>query len=81
VDVNLADREALLRTPGLGVKTVDRLIALRRQKRIRLEDVQRLARGVEATKPFIVTDDWSPGSLTDRLDLRRQVAPEQPRLL
>ena len=81
VDVNKADREALLRTPGLGVKTVDRMIALRRQKRLRLEDVKRLARGVEKVKPFIVTEDWTPGSLTDRLDLRRQVAPEQPRLL
>jgi putative DNA modification/repair radical SAM protein len=81
VDVNRADRETLLRTPGLGVKTVDRIIALRRQKRLRLEDVKRLARGMEKVKPFIVAEDWTPGSLTDRLDLRAQVALEQPRLL
>jgi putative DNA modification/repair radical SAM protein len=81
VDVNRADREALLRTPGLGVKTVDRIIALRRQKRLRLEDVKRLARGLTKVKPFIVADDWTPGALTDRADLRARMAPEQPRLL
>ncbi|MCE3288495.1 MAG: elongator protein 3/MiaB/NifB [Caulobacter sp.] len=81
VDVNKADREALLRTPGLGVKTVDRIIALRRQKRLRLDDVKRLARGLTKVKPFIVADDWTPGALTDRADLRARVAPEQPRLL
>jgi putative DNA modification/repair radical SAM protein len=32
VDVNRADREALLRVPGLGVRSVDRLIAVRRYK-------------------------------------------------
>ncbi|NBB16796.1 putative DNA modification/repair radical SAM protein [Caulobacter sp. SLTY] len=80
IDVNRADREALLRTPGLGVKTVDRLIALRRQKAIRLEDVKRLARGLSKVKPFIVTADWTPGALTDAAGLRGTVA-EQPRLL
>ena len=35
VDVNRAARETLLKVPGLGVKTVDRLIALRRHKTLR----------------------------------------------
>ncbi len=65
VDVNRADRETLLRTPGLGVKSVDRMIWLRRLKRLRLEDVQRLCRGMEKVKPFIVADGWSPGVLSD----------------
>ncbi|HYE44649.1 MAG TPA: putative DNA modification/repair radical SAM protein [Caulobacter sp.] len=80
VDLNRADRELLLRTPGLGVKTVDRLIALRRQKAIRLEDVRRLTRGLAKVKPFIVTADWTPGGLTDGAGLKEAVA-EQPRLL
>ena len=77
VDLNSAERERLLRVPGLGVKVVDKLIALRRIKRVRLEDLKRLARRVEKLKPFVVTADWSPGALTDRADLRRQLAPEQ----
>ena len=75
VDVNLADRERLLRTPGLGVKSVDRLIALRRAKRVTLDDVKRLARGIEKLKPFIVADDWRPGGLTDAAGLRERLTP------
>jgi putative DNA modification/repair radical SAM protein len=75
VDVNLADRERLLRTPGLGVKSVNRLIALRRAKRVTLEDVKRLARGIEKLKPFIITDDWRPGGLTDAEGLRGRLTP------
>jgi putative DNA modification/repair radical SAM protein len=82
VDLNLADRERLLRTPGLGVKVVDRLIEVRRHKQIALEDVRRLARSVTKLKPFIVTADWTPGDLTDRADLRARLAPapRQPSL-
>ena len=75
VDLNTADRERLLRAPGLGVKGVDRLIEARRYKQIRLEDVGRLARSLAKLKPFIVTADWTPGALTDRADLRRRLAP------
>jgi predicted DNA-binding helix-hairpin-helix protein len=28
-------------------------------------------------KPFIIADDWRPGALTDRSDLRERVAPQQ----
>lgn len=80
VDVNTADRERLLRVPGLGVKVVDRLIAARRHKRIGLDDVKRLARSLEKLKPFIVTHDWRPGGLTDQADLRGRLAPEPEQL-
>ncbi|MCR5879050.1 hypothetical protein [Phenylobacterium sp. J367] len=75
MDVNTADRERLLRVPGLGVKAVDRLLDVRRFKALTLEDVRRLSRGIEKLKPFIVTDDWRPGALTDRADLRERLAP------
>ena len=65
IDVNTADRESLLRTPGLGVKSVDRMLKLRRLKRLTLEDVQRLCRGAHKVKPFIVAADWTPGALAD----------------
>jgi putative DNA modification/repair radical SAM protein len=73
VDVNRADREALLRVPGLGVKSVDRMIRVRRFKRLRLDDVGRLCRSVRTVRAFIVTADWTPGSLTDAADLRTQL--------
>ncbi len=79
VDVNRADREALLRVPGLGVSSVDRLLAVRRQKRVRLEDVRRLCKAVAKVKPFIVTDDWTPGALTDSADLKERLTPKAAR--
>lgn len=75
VDINTADRERLLRVPGLGVKAVDRLIDARRLKRVTLADLGRLTRGVKKLKPFVVADDWTPGGLTDADDLRARLAP------
>ncbi|HEY8571845.1 putative DNA modification/repair radical SAM protein [Phenylobacterium sp.] len=75
VDVNTADRERLLRVPGLGVKAVDRILTERHFTRLTLANVRQLSRGIDKLKPFIVTDDWSPGGLTDRDDLRARLAP------
>jgi putative DNA modification/repair radical SAM protein len=80
VDVNVADRERLLRVPGLGVKAVDRILQVRRFKRLELADIRRLSRGIEKLKPFLVAADWSPGALTDRADLRQRMAPEPEQL-
>ena len=80
VDVNTADRERLLRVPGLGVKAVNRILGVRRYKAMTLEDVRRLTRGVEKLKPFLVTADWSPGALTDKADLRARLTPAAEQL-
>jgi len=77
VDVNTAPRESLLRVPGLGVKSVDRMISVRRYRTLRLEDVARLCRGMDKVRPFIVTLDWTPGGLTDAADLRARIAPDR----
>lgn len=73
VDVNRADRETLLRVPGLGTKVVDRILATRRHKRLRLEDVGRLAKSIAKLRPFIVAQGWSPGGLTDHAALRDKI--------
>ncbi|WP_332657457.1 putative DNA modification/repair radical SAM protein [Brevundimonas sp.] len=75
VDVNTGPREMLLRVPGLGVKSVDRILQVRRWRTLRLEDIGRLCRGVDKVRPFIVALDWTPGGLTDAADLRARVAP------
>jgi putative DNA modification/repair radical SAM protein len=79
VDVNLADREMLLRIPGLGAKTVDKLVAARRLTRIRLDDLARLAGSMKRARPFVICDDWRPGGLTDAADLRSQLMPHARR--
>jgi putative DNA modification/repair radical SAM protein len=80
VDLDTADRERLLRVPGLGVKVVDKLVEIRRHKRIELADVTRLARSIEKLKPFVVTADWTPGDLIDQADLRERLTPRPEQL-
>ncbi|HEY0012743.1 MAG TPA: putative DNA modification/repair radical SAM protein [Allosphingosinicella sp.] len=80
VNVNRAPREALLRVPGLGVKAVDRLIASRRHRRLRLDDVARLTVSVAKVRPFLIAEDWRPTLLTDRADLAQRLMPKVKQL-
>lgn len=80
LDVNRADKERLLRIPGLGTRAVDRILETRRFKRLRLEDVGRLCQSITKVRPFIVADGWSPGAATDAARLREAIAPK-PRQL
>ena len=73
VDVNKADKEALLRVPGLGTKVVTRIVETRRHRRLRLEDVGRLCNSVAKVRPFILAVGWSPGGLTDQPALRERI--------
>jgi predicted DNA-binding helix-hairpin-helix protein len=74
VDVNTAEREALLRVPGLGAKAVDKIVRARRHTRLRLDDVARLTSGLKRARPFLIAADHRPTHLTDRLDLRSRLA-------
>src|SRR5690606_31967471 len=77
LNVHGAARETLLRVPGLGVKAVDRILSVRRHRTLRLEDVGRLTRSIEALRPWIAALDWTPGGLTDAADLRARLAPQR----
>ncbi|PZN92328.1 MAG: putative DNA modification/repair radical SAM protein [Alphaproteobacteria bacterium] len=70
VDINRAPREMLLRVPGLGVKTVNAILRVRRQRALRLDDVGRLTRGIEKLRPWLIAADWRPVALAERGDLR-----------
>jgi putative DNA modification/repair radical SAM protein len=80
VDVNTAARESLLRVPGLGVRSVDRVLSARSHCRLRLDDIRRLAGSFRRLLPFIVTDDHRPTRLLDRAALRGMVAPSARQL-
>ncbi|WP_426257515.1 putative DNA modification/repair radical SAM protein [Sphingomonas sp. DC1600-2] len=80
VDVNRAPREALLRVPGLGVKAVAAILSARRWRRLRLADVARLTVSIAKLRPFLITEDWRPVALSDRADLRPQIAPKTEQL-
>ena len=76
VDVNRADRETLLRVPGLGVRGVDRILASRRHRTLRLDDLARIAGSVRKILPFVIAADHRPTRDLDDARLRaRFVAP------
>jgi putative DNA modification/repair radical SAM protein len=79
LDVNRATREELLRIPGLGVRSVDRIVASRRWRRIRVEDLARLRVPLGRALPFVVTADHTPrgDAQPDAALLRRLVAPAE----
>ncbi|MGL4968026.1 MAG: putative DNA modification/repair radical SAM protein [Inquilinus sp.] len=80
VDVNRAERGLLLRVPGLGARTVDRIVEARRLHALRLADLARLTGGLKRALPFIVTADHRPTRLLDRADLRARLAPPPTQL-
>lgn len=63
VDLNKAPRDALLRVPGLGTKTVEKILRVRRWHKVRLEDLPRLHVSLKKVLPFIITADHNSANL------------------
>ena len=80
LDVNRATREMLLRVPGFGVKTVNRILSTRCHRALRYEDLIRMGASMKKARSFITAGGWSPGGLTDSLDLRARFAPPPEQL-
>ncbi len=73
IDLNKAAREWLLRVPGLGTKSVERILRLRRWHKLRLEDLTRLHLPVKKVLPFVIVADHNPNALvldSEKLDAR-----------
>jgi putative DNA modification/repair radical SAM protein len=60
LDINRASREDLLRVPGFGRTTVDRIVATRQHTAIRVSDLARLHIPRRKALPFIVLPDHRP---------------------
>lgn len=75
VDVNTAPRELLLRVPGLGVGSVDRLLAARRVRRLRHADLARLHVPLKKVLAFVEAADHRPGRALEAADLAARLAP------
>ena len=65
VDINKADKEMLLRVPGLGVRNVKRILAARRFKRLDFSDLKTFHICLEKIKPFVTAERWTPKNLLD----------------
>ncbi|WP_341908972.1 putative DNA modification/repair radical SAM protein [Polaromonas sp. YR568] len=80
VDLNRAPREMLLRVPGLGVKAVTRIVAARRVRQLRADDLLRLHVPLNKVMPFVLLADHQPGNALDAANLAARLVPQQPGL-
>ncbi len=80
VDINKGSREMLLRVPGFGVRTVDRIISARRLQPLRIADLVRIGALTRKAKPFITVTDWTPGGVLDSASLRQRFMPAPKQL-
>ena len=81
VDVNSAPRALLLRIPGVGARSVDRMLAARRWRRLRLVDLARLRIATVRALPFLVAADHNPDlRLLDGAGLRTQLLRRRAQL-
>jgi len=84
VDINTADREMILRVPGIGLKTANRIVGLRKKGRLRFEHLRQLGAVVSRAQPFIRCDGmetvlWSGGAPLRRAPIHRTIgSPESP---
>jgi len=72
LDVNRAEPALLARIPGIGLRSVQRLVALRRERRIRYDDLIQLRCVLDKARPFIVTSDYRPPQSETRSGLLRE---------
>ena len=75
VDLNRAPRELLLRVPGLGTKTVERLLLSRRVRALRSDDLKRLRVPLAKVLPFVVLADHRPVRDLDGAALAARLKP------
>lgn len=82
VDINRAPKAILLRVPGLGVRNVQRILAARRVRAVRLDDLVHMCAPIQRMLPFIQLPDHHPGATLDAASLPERLskisaAPQQ----
>jgi putative DNA modification/repair radical SAM protein len=64
VDINSAPRESLLRIPGIGYRSVDRILRIRRYHRLSLDELRKLHVRVATVSRYIIAADHLPTAAT-----------------
>ena len=80
VNVNRAPREALLRVPGFGTKTVQRILVARRHRSLRFEDLLAMGAVMGRARAFITLPGWTPRGMLEAENLRARFAPPPEQL-
>ena len=82
IDINKANRESLIRIPGVGAITANKIIKARKFRRLRYSDLGKCGLSVKKAGPFIQTLDHNPdGKLLDSINLKQHfLKPDSPQL-
>lgn len=80
IDINQASREALLRVPGIGASSVQKILAMRRHRALKFDDLQKMRCVLKRAQPFIITQDYHPHGLLDRANLLSSVSSNHEQL-
>jgi predicted DNA-binding helix-hairpin-helix protein len=81
VDVNRAPRELLLRIPGVGARSVTRMLSVRRWRQLRVADLAALRVTLRRALPFVVTADGAGSAQPlDAADLRTRLLGRRTQL-
>ena len=78
VDLNRAPREMLLRIPGVGPRTAERILQTRQQRPIVSADVRKLPLNWHQLRYFVATSDHRPRQLVpspDELSASTNMSP------
>ena len=75
VDLNRAAKEMLLRVPGLGVKSVEKLLQARRVRSLHFDDVVRMKVPLKTVLPFISVPGAPARNGLDDADLAARLRP------
>ena len=74
VDINRASQQMIARVPGIGLRSAQRIVALRQVRAVRLEDLRRLRCALEKARPFIITRDYRPRQDSASVVLRQRLS-------
>lgn len=77
IDVNVAAREELLRVPGFGRRSVQRILRARRHTRLTLKDLARMGARVRVARHFVRATNHRRSDDVTRLDPRLFTPPPQ----
>lgn len=80
VDVNRATREQLLRVPGFGTRSVQRILSARRHGTLRYEDLLAIGANMKIARPFVSLPGWRHSGMLDVDNLRARFAPAPEQL-
>ncbi len=79
LDVNRASKEELLRIPGVGMRSVQRILTARRQTRLQAEDLKRLGIVMKRARYFLHDGRHYLGDVPQREDFIRRALTSETR--